>query len=209
MNRLPQTRVQRVSPYHADIGRQTVAVAPGEPFWRDGIALFGERQYRRNARRLRWRKITCVMPEIALRARVGPISANAGFRDIEIDFHDPPLSPHGFDQEGEPGFKALPEEASTLPEKGILGCLLADRRSATNTTAAGVSGRRLEDCLAIKTAVGAEFSVFTSNGGARHVGVHRGKAHPVLVEAVAGQNIAHHCQCDWGRNEFVNDNPKY
>src|SRR3546814_15854788 len=43
------------------------------------------------------------MAEIADRAGLRAIGADAGFRDVEINLHDPPLAPDRFDQQREPG----------------------------------------------------------------------------------------------------------
>ena len=148
------------------------------------------------------------MPEIALRPGICTIGADPRFGDVEIDLHDPPLAPNRFDQDGEPGFQPFSEKAAALPEERVLGGLLADGRSAADAPAPGVALGRLEDRLPVEPAMRAEFAILSGNGSAGHVRVHRGKAHPVLVETMARQDVAHHRQRDWRRHELVSHHPQ-
>ena len=67
------------------------------------------------------------MAEIALSTGIDAVSANPGFGDVEIDFHNPAFAPDIFDQQREPGFKPFAEKTAPLPEERIFGGLLADR----------------------------------------------------------------------------------
>ena len=90
------------------------------------------------------------MVEIALRAGLDAVGADAGLGDVEIDLHDPPLAPDGLDQHGEPGLEPLAEIAAALPQEHVLGGLLADRRAAADAAALGVALDRLLDRLAVE-----------------------------------------------------------
>ena len=57
-------------------------------------------------------------------------AAESGY--CSYDLHDPPLAPHILDQEGEPGLQPFAEIAAALPQEGVLGGLLADRRAAAD-----------------------------------------------------------------------------
>ncbi len=71
------------------------------------------------------------MAEVTLRPGLCAIGADPGFRHVEIDLHDPPLAPHGFDPEGEPRLQPLAEKPAALPQEHVFGGLLTDGRSAT------------------------------------------------------------------------------
>src|SRR4051794_4127892 len=100
------------------------------------------------------------MAEIAHRPGIDAIGADAGFGDVEIDLHDPFLGPHRLDQDSEPGFQALSEIAAILPEEGVLGGLLADRRAAADLADAFEIARHgLLYRLEIEAVVGAEIAI--------------------------------------------------
>src|SRR3546814_13666000 len=64
---------------------------------------------------------------------------SSDLRDVQIHLHDALLAPEVLDKDGEPCLQAFAEEPSILPQKGVLGCLLADRRSAANFPAAHIA----------------------------------------------------------------------
>ena len=148
------------------------------------------------------------MAEIALRPGVGAIGADAGFGDVEINLHDPPLAPDILDEEGEPGFGHFAGEAAdraaALPEEGIFGGLLADSRAATHTLALRIALHRFADRGHIKTIVATEIAVLCGDGGAGHVGVHIGQRHPVAFDRVA---VDQHGHRRWRRNHRVEQHP--
>src|SRR3546814_8750917 len=74
------------------------------------------------------------MIEVADGACFHAVSANAGFRDVQIHLHDALLAPEVLDKDREPCLQAFAEEPSILPQKGVFGCLLADRRSEEHTS---------------------------------------------------------------------------
>src|SRR3546814_17683237 len=96
-------------------------------------------QHGRDPRRLGGAQPRGVMPEITLRARIGAIGADPGFGDVEIDFHDPALAPDRFDQQREPRLERLARIAPALDQEGVFGGLLADRPSATDSFAQGLT----------------------------------------------------------------------
>src|SRR5438067_1929240 len=100
------------------------------------------------------------------------------------------------DQEREPGFDALSRIAAALPQEGILGGLLADRRSAADASAGCVALHRIFNGLVIEAMMRAELSVFRSDGCAHHVAVDLADRHPVTMRAAAGDQIADHGEGD-------------
>src|SRR3546814_12744423 len=70
------------------------------------------------------------MAEIALGARICTKGADAGLGYVEIDLHDPVLAPEQFDQHREPRLQAFAHPGPALPQKGVLGGLLADSGAA-------------------------------------------------------------------------------
>jgi len=200
--------VERVPPDDADIGSQPVAVTARKAPGADRFALLGKGKDRRDPRRLGRAQFAGIMAEIALRPRIGAIGADAGLRYVQVDFHDPLLAPDSLDQQCEPGLQAFPEKAAALPKKRILCRLLADRRSATDPAAACIALGRLDNRFAIESIMGAEFAILARNRRTGHVRIHCGQAHPVLVEAVSGQDIADHRERNWRWHELVDHDPE-
>lgn len=124
------------------------------------------------------------MVEIADRAGLRAIGADPGFRNVEIDLHDPALAPDRFDQEGEPGFQPLAQKAAALEQKDVLRRLLADGGAAPDAAAAGIVAHGLGDGDRIEAVMAAKAAVFGGYCGAGHVRVHFVQAHPVLGDAV-------------------------
>jgi len=169
-----QAAIQARAFHHPDPPRDLVAMASGKAAWRHGFAFLGKRQDRRNPGGFRTAQMRGIVPEIALGTFIGAIGTDAGLGDVEVDLHDPVLAPDQLDQQREPGFQPLAEEAAALPEEGVLGGLLADRRSAADALAAFIVLHGLLDRGEIETVMAAEVPVLTANGGPRHVRIHLG-----------------------------------
>src|SRR5690606_10000760 len=137
--------VETVTPHHADAGLDGVAVATREAARADHRPLLRQRKRGGHPRRLRAAQPGGRVIEITLRPRFHTISADAGFGDVEIDFHDPPLVPDVLDQHREPGFQPFAEIATALPQEHVLGGLLADGRAAANPAALGIPADRVLD----------------------------------------------------------------
>ena len=103
------------------------------------------------------------MPKISLCASIGAIGANARFRDVQIDFHNPALAPDIFDQHRKPRFKALADIAAALPQKRVFRGLLADRGAAANTATLLIAPKSSRNGLAVKAIMQAKFAIFTRN----------------------------------------------
>src|SRR3546814_13034584 len=116
------------------------------------------------------------MPEITLRARIGAIGADPGFGDVEIDFQDPALAPDRFDQQREPRLERLARIAPALDQEGVFGGLLADRRSAADAFASGITVIGVLDRLEVEDEVRTEFGILARARRARHNRVQKGRA---------------------------------
>jgi len=183
--------VETVARNHSDARCDAVAVAARKAPGSDRAALLRQRQHGGDPRRLGAGHVGRVMVEIALRAGVDAVSPDPGFGDVEIDFHDAALAPQILDQHREPGFEPLPNIAATLPEEGVLGGLLADRRAAADDAATpGVAAHRLGDRIPVEALVGAKLAVFGGDRGPHHVAVDLLEAHPVARDAASAQQIA-------------------
>src|SRR3546814_14254373 len=90
------------------------------------------------------------MAEIALGARICTKGADAGLGYVEIDLHDPVLAPEQFDQHREPRLQAFAHPGPALPQKGVLGGLLADSGAAPKLAPLPVALHGLADRLQIK-----------------------------------------------------------
>src|SRR3546814_14596173 len=90
---------------------------------------------------------------------------SSDLRDVQIHLHDALLAPEVLDKDGEPCLQAFAEEPSILPQKGVLGCLLADRRSAANFPAAHMSNEGVFNGVRIEPVMAAHSTVLRSNGG--------------------------------------------
>ncbi len=168
----------------ADPRGDAVAVAASEAAGRNGLAFLGERQHRRDARRLSPAQPLGAMAEIALGARLHAISADAGLRDVEIDLHDPALAPDRLDEHSVPGLQPLADIAAALPEKDVLGGLLADRGAAPDPSAARIALEGFLYRLRVEAMMRAEFGVLPADGGARHVRIDVREGAPVLGHAI-------------------------
>src|SRR3546814_20498732 len=93
-----------------------------------------------------------------------------------------------------------------LPQKGVLGCLLADRRSAANFPAAHIANEGVFNGVRIEPVMAAKSTVLRYNGGAGHVRIDLVQRHPILGNAVSVQD--HGCR-DWRRHEAVPQHPKH
>src|SRR5206468_6349509 len=124
--------IEPIASDNPDARCDDVAVAPGEALRRDRSALLGEREHRREPRRLGGGHGARIVAKIALRRGVDAIGADAGLIEVQVDLHDPPLPPQIFDQEGEPGLHAFANIAAVLPEESVLRGLLTDRGSAAD-----------------------------------------------------------------------------
>ena len=78
-------------------------------------ARFRQRQRHRHPACLIAGQTRRAMAEIPLGPGLCAIGANAGFRDIEINFHNPVLAPHRFDPEGEPRLQTFAKISAILP----------------------------------------------------------------------------------------------
>src|SRR3546814_13423094 len=96
------------------------------------------------------------MAEIALGARICTKGADAGLGYVEIDLHDPVLAPELFDQHREPRLQAFAHPGPALPQKGVLGGLLADSGAAPKLAPLPVALDGLADRLQIKAPTAAE-----------------------------------------------------
>src|SRR5690606_35833402 len=163
--------VERVTPDDADPRLDGVAVAASKSRRIDDRAPLGGRQGGRHPCGLGWSQPGGGVLEIALRARFYAVGPDAGLGDVEVDFHDPPLTPDLLDQEREPGFEPLPELAPPLPVNHVLRRLLADRRTSPDASALLVALDRLFDRLPIEPAVLAELAILAADPRADHVAV--------------------------------------
>src|SRR3546814_2403434 len=112
------------------------------------------------------------------------------------------LGPESLDQRREPGRKPFAEPAAGLPEKGVLGRLLADRRAAPNDPAPlGILPHRLRDRIDVEAAMAAEFAVLAGDHGALHVVVDLADRHPVLFDLMPIDQVADHREGDRRRHE--------
>ncbi len=171
---LQDQSIERIAPNHADICSQAIAMAAGKPCGTDSLPLLGQRQDCCDPGRFRGRQAAGIMAEIALRPGICAVGADARFRDVEVNLHNPPLSPDRLNQQREPCFETFSEKAAALPQEGVLCCLLADRRAASDTATTRVSCGGLEYGLAVEPAMRAEFSIFSGDSGTRHVRIHIG-----------------------------------
>ena len=149
------------------------------------------------------------MAEVAHRACVGAIGADPCLGDVEIDFHDPSLAPELLDQECEIGFGRLTRVAAALPQEGVLGGLLADRRTAADATARGIALGRILDGVPVEPAVLAALPVLGGDRGADHVAIHLIEAHPVLGHPAPCEEIAKHGRRDRRRHKAVSEHPEH
>src|SRR6185437_14508490 len=107
----------------------------------------------------------------------GPDAENAlsHFAHIEIHFQDPFFSPYPFDHEGEIYFERLAHPASALPEKNVLGYLLADRTGAMKRFAFLIVLHGFFDGLEIETVMIGEQLVLAADHG--QLGIRRNILH--------------------------------
>src|SRR3546814_14358184 len=105
---------------------------------------------------------------------------SSDLRDVQIHLHDALLAPEVLDKDGEPCLQAFAEEPSILPQKGVLGCLLADRRSAANFPAAHIANEGVFNGVRIEHVMAAKSTVLSSNGGAGHARNDLVNRHPRL-----------------------------
>src|SRR3546814_16252055 len=108
------------------------------------------------------------MAEIALGARICTKGADAGLGYVEIDLHDPVLAPEQFDQHREPRLQAFAHPGPALPQKGVLGGLLADSGAAPKLAPLPVALDGLADRLQIKDTMAAEARILGGDRSARH-----------------------------------------
>src|SRR3546814_6962919 len=98
---------------------------------------------------------------------------------------------------------------TTLFRSGVFGGLLADRRSAADAFASGITVIGVLDRLEVEAVVRTEFGILARDRRARHIRVHRRYRHPVLVDAAPVERIAQHREGDWRRHDTGKRNPRH
>ncbi len=85
---------------------------------------------------------------------------------VHVDLEDAALGPHRLDQGGEDGLGRFAQPAAPLPQKGVLGGLLRQRRGP----AAGPRGHDLADLVHVEAPVAAEIRILGGDDRPQHHG---------------------------------------
>ena len=174
---------------------------PGRPQSRIG-------QDGRDQRRLAPGQIAGRLAEIAARSGLGAVHAGSGLRDVEIDFHDPPLAPDQLQLRRERHLEQLAQGIAPGPEQHVLRDLHADRAGAACASPFDCPVDLTAELLPVETEMLAEPIVLRRDHRLRQPGRDLLQRPPALVQPFALDQPDQHQQGHRRRDEPIDQDQR-